>query len=109
MHAQTIQIAGITMQCIICNTVIVGTGAAGYNAADCLYGNGQRDIAMVTEHVNAGTSRNTGSDKQTYYKLSLAGDTPDSVAALANVFFSGLCVDGDVAVCEAALSAQGFY
>lgn len=109
MQQQNIQIAGITMQCITCNTVIVGTGAAGYNAADCLYSNGQRDIAMVTEHVNAGTSRNTGSDKQTYYKLSLAGDAPDSVAALADVFYSGQCVDGDVALCEAALSAQGFY
>ncbi len=109
MHTQTIALGGASMQCITCNTVVVGTGAAGYNAADCLYSNGQTDIAMVTEHVNAGTSRNTGSDKQTYYKLSLAGDAPDSVAALADVFYSGQCVDGDVALCEAALSAQGFY
>ncbi len=61
------------------NTVIVGSGAAGYNAADCLYRQGQRDIAVVTEHRLSGTSRNTGSDKQTYYKAFPAGDTPDSV------------------------------
>ncbi|MFI3236711.1 MAG: FAD-binding protein [Lachnospiraceae bacterium] len=91
------------------NTVIVGTGASGYNAADCLYQKGQKDIVIITEHKNAGTSRNTGSDKQTYYKLSLAGDTPDSVAMLADVLFHGECVDGDIALCEAALSAQGFY
>ncbi|MFI3169573.1 MAG: FAD-binding protein [Faecalibacterium sp.] len=109
MQTKTIQMNGYEMRLITCNTVIVGTGAAGYNAADCLYQQGQKDIAMVSEHVNAGTSRNTGSDKQTYYKLSLAGDAPDSVAELAKVFYHGQCVDGDVALCEAALSAQGFY
>ena len=63
---------------------------------------------MVTEHRLSGTSRNTGSDKQTYYKLSLAGDTPDSVRDLAGVLFHGECVDGDLALCEAALSAPCF-
>lgn len=90
------------------NTVIVGTGAAGFNAADQLWSLGQRDIAMVTDHVNAGTSRNTGSDKQTYYKLTLAGAEPDSVGEMAKTLFSGQCVDGDLALCEAALSAQCF-
>ena len=42
------------------NTVIVGTGAAGYNAAERLYQYGQTDIAMLTENILAGTSRNTG-------------------------------------------------
>lgn len=90
------------------NTVIVGTGAAGFNAADQLWSLGQKDIAMVTDHVNAGTSRNTGSDKQTYYKLTLAGGEPDSVGEMARTLFSGQCVDGDLALCEAALSAQCF-
>ena len=65
------------------NTVIVGSGAAGFNAADQLWSLGQRDIAIVTDHVKAGTSRNTGSDKQTYYKLTLAGEEPDSVGEMA--------------------------
>jgi len=90
------------------NTAVVGTGAAGYNAADRLWGFGQRDIAIVTEHVNAGTSRNTGSDKQTYYKLTLSGGDPDSVREMARTLFEGQCVDGDNALCEAALSTQGF-
>ncbi|GHU80080.1 FAD-binding protein [Clostridia bacterium] len=90
------------------NTVVVGTGAAGFNAADRLHGYGQTDIAMVTEDINAGTSRNTGSDKQTYYKLTLSGGDPDSVRDMAQTLFDGKCVDGDIALCEAALSAPGF-
>lgn len=90
------------------NTVVVGTGAAGYNAADRLWQFGQRDIAIVTEGINAGTSRNTGSDKQTYYKLTLSGGDPDSVREMAETLFEGQCVDGDIALCEAALSSQGF-
>ena len=54
-------------------TLIVGTGAAGYGAAVRLHQYGERDLAILAEEVKAGTSRNTGSDKQTYYKLSLAG------------------------------------
>lgn len=89
-------------------TLIIGTGAAGYNAADELWSLGQRDIAIVTDHKNAGTSRNTGSDKQTYYKLTLAGGEPDSVMEMAKTLYEGQCVDGDQALCEAALSAPCF-
>ncbi len=91
------------------NTVIVGSGAAGLNAADQLYNLGQRDIAIVTEGWQMGTSRNTGSDKQTYYKLSLAGAEKDSVHDLAETLFSGGAMDGDIALVEAALSARCFY
>ena len=91
-----------------CNTVIVGTGAAGYNAADRLWELGQQDILIVTENRMAGTSRNTGSDKQTYYKLTLSGEIPDSVMEMAENLFTGQCVDGDLALCEAALSVQSF-
>ena len=91
------------------NTVIVGTGAAGYNAADTLYSLGQEDIAIVTEGINMGTSRNTGSDKQTYYKLTTSGDEPDSVWDMAKILFSGGCVHGDIARVEAALSTRAFF
>ena len=90
------------------NTVVVGSGAAGLNAASRLYQYGQTDIALVTEGMNIGTSRNTGSDKQTYYKLTLCGSSPDSVREMAETLFAGQCVDGDHALCEAALSVQGF-
>ncbi len=89
-------------------TVVLGTGAAGYNAACLLKKGGEDDLLIVTEARKAGTSRNTGSDKQTYYKLSLAGEDLDSVRALAKDLFNGRCVDGDIALCEAALSAPSF-
>ncbi|PTX17655.1 Succinate dehydrogenase/fumarate reductase, flavoprotein subunit [Halanaerobium congolense] len=91
------------------NTIVVGSGAAGFNAADRLYNYGQKDIAIVTEGINQGTSRNTGSDKQTYYKLTLAGEENDSVLEMAKTFFAGGSMDGDIALTEAALSAQSFY
>lgn len=90
------------------STVIVGSGASGYNAALRLAEYGEKDIAVLTEGVNAGTSRNTGSDKQTYYKLNLCGDYADSPRAMAEDFFRGRCVDGDIAYAEAALSVPSF-
>lgn len=88
-------------------TVVIGSGCAGFNAADWLYMLGERDFALVTEGINAGTSRNTGSDKQTYYKLSLSGDEGDSVGALARELWHE-DVNGDTALCEAAHSAECF-
>ena len=90
------------------NTCIVGSGAAGFNAADRLWQYGQHDILLISEDIKAGTSRNTGSDKQTYYKLTLSSDTPDSIYEMANTLFDGKCVDGDLALCEAALSVPSF-
>ena len=91
-----------------CNTAVVGSGAAGFNAADRLWQLGQHDIVLVTENRAGGTSRNTGSDKQTYYKLTLSGGEPDSVREMADTLFAGRCVDGDLALCEATLSSQCF-
>ncbi len=90
------------------DAVIVGSGAAGLNAALRLHQLGQTRIAIVTEGVNVGTSRNTGSDKQTYYKLTLSGGVPDSPLDMARDLFQGRCVDGDHALVEAALSARCF-
>lgn len=89
------------------DAIVIGTGAAGYNAACRLKQMGV-NVAIVTEGVNCGTSRNTGSDKQTYYKLGLGGDSPDSVRKMAKNLFAGGCVDGDNALCEAALSVRSF-
>ena len=90
------------------DTLIIGTGCAGFNAADWLYDLGRHDIAILTEGVNMGTSRNTGSDKQTYYKLSIASDGDDSVAEMAETLFSGGSVHGDTALVEAACSIKAF-
>ena len=90
------------------DAIVVGTGAAGYNAACRIQQDGTKTVAIITEGVNAGTSRNTGSDKQTYYKLGLSGDSPDSVRKMTDNLFAGGSVDGDNALCEAALSARCF-
>ena len=97
------------MKTITLSTAIIGTGAAGYNAALRLSKTGDQNVAIFTMGVMNSTSRNTGSDKQTYYKLSLAGSAPDSPDAMARDLFGGRCVDGDHALCEASLSAQCFY
>lgn len=90
------------------NTVIIGSGAAARNAALQLVRRGVTDIALVTEKWNAGTSYNAGSDKQTYYKLSLGRET-DSPEQLARDLFSGGSMHGDIALCEAMGSAQAFF
>lgn len=90
------------------HTAIVGSGAAGFSAALQLKKNGISDIAILTEAVQTGTSRNTGSDKQTYYKLSMSADAPDCPAAMAQDLFAGQSMDGDHAYAEAACSAPCF-
>ncbi len=87
--------------------IVIGTGVAGYNAA-CRLKQFGKNVAIVTEATGFGTSRNTGSDKQTYYKLGLGGDSPDSVYKMAENLFAGGSVGGDNALCEAALSVRSF-
>ena len=89
--------------------IVIGSGAAGFSSALRLYKLGEKNIAIITDNVESGTSRNTGSDKQTYYKLSLAGPDSDSVLNMAQDLYAGGAVDGDMALCEAALSVRGFY
>ena len=90
------------------HTLIIGTGCAGFNAADKLFDLGVTDIAILTEGRFMGTSRNTGSDKQTYYKLSLCGSDGDSVREMADTLYAGGGVMGEHALCEAAYSPRCF-
>ena len=71
------------------DVIIVGSGAAGLNAAIALKKQGIQDVTVLTEGLTFGTSRNTGSDKQTYYKLTSSGTTPDSVRQMAQTLFDG--------------------
>ena len=105
---EVLRIAGREVPVVTANTVVVGTGSAGFCAADRLWEFGQTNIVMVTDKIGAGTSRNAGSDKQTYYKLTLSGGDGDSVREMAQTLFSGGAMDGDNALAEAALSARGF-
>lgn len=109
MYKGTITINNIPIKVYEYNTVVVGSGAASLNAADALYKLGQKDIALVTEGMNRGTSRNTGSDKQTYYKQSTSIKDADSPFKMAQTLFNGGAMHGDIALVEAALSLKSFY
>ncbi len=86
----------------------MGSGAAGLNAAVQLWNQGIRDLLILTEGLDKSTSVNTGSDKQTYYKLSLCGDEPDSIHQMAKDICAAGSMHGDLALVEAGLSARAF-
>lgn len=108
MKQEIRRLAGYEIPVTTVDTVVIGSGCAGFNAADWLYDYNRRDVLLVTEGIHMGTSRNTGSDKQTYYKLSLSGDESDSVIEMAQTLFAGGAVNGDTALAEAASSVKGF-
>ena len=89
------------------HTLVIGSGAAGLNAAVQLRAGGVDDVLIVSEGLQMGTSINTGSDKQTYYKLSMCGSDADSPRDLAETYFTG-GMHGDLALVEASLSARAF-
>jgi succinate dehydrogenase/fumarate reductase flavoprotein subunit len=109
MTETTLVLNGWTLRVISVHSLVVGSGAAGLKAAVSLHALGQRDVAIVTDGWGRGTSANAGSDKQTYYKVSLAGDAPDSGRAMAEDLFAGRAMHGDIALAEAQHSAQAFY
>ncbi len=102
-------IAGRNIPIFLYKSVIIGGGCAGLNCADTLFDLGMRDIALVTNSLSFSTSINTGSDKQTYYKLSTSGDEKDSVYDMAKTLFSGGCTQGFHCLTEAAMSLKCFY
>ena len=65
-------------------------------------------FAIITEGVNLGTSANTGSDKQTYYRLNPCAPNGDSAYKMAQDLFAGGSMHGDTALIEAALSSESF-
>ena len=88
------------------NTLVIGSGAAGLAAALRLKNEGVDDLLLLSEGLNRGTSINTGSDKQTYYKLGIYGMEPDSPGLLGQTLFDGGSVHGDVALVEATNSVS---
>jgi succinate dehydrogenase/fumarate reductase flavoprotein subunit len=109
MRTTRVRIGGRTYPLHSFNTIIIGSGAAGLNAAVRLHEYGQADVAVVTEKLGAGTSANAGSDKQTYYKLSLSGDLADSASVMAHDLAAGGSMHGDIALAEAQGSLDAFF
>lgn len=90
------------------DVMIIGSGAAGYATADRLHNCGIDNICVFTESRTAGTSRNAGSDKQTYYKLDVSPDSNDSVRKMAADLFAGGSMNGSDAYLEAVNSIRCF-
>ncbi len=88
--------------------IVVGSGAAAYNAALTAHRLGG-DVALVTEGRFMGTSRNTGSDKQTYYKQSTSAYKSDCAAEMAKDYMASGAMHGDLALTEAAGSLRAFF
>jgi len=109
MKRSTIEVEGKKVPIYSFNTLIIGSGTAALSAAISLYQYGQKDIAIATDQWEGGTSNNAGSDKQTYYKLSVSGGSPDSPEDMAQDLFAGGCMHGDIALCEAINSARAFF
>ena len=91
------------------HTVILGSGAASLCAAVRLKRSGIDDIVIITDNMKGGTSRNTGSDKQTYYKLSDSTVSPDTPFSMAEALSGGGAMHGDIALAESLGSESGFY
>jgi len=93
------------------DTLIIGSGAAGLNCALHLIEEKVEptQIAIITESLGGGTSFNTGSDKQTYYKMSIIGDQRDSPVKMAQDLFAGGGMHGDIALIEATNSIREFF
>ncbi len=108
MESEIIRYDRFSVRYYSLNTLIIGSGAASLNSAVSLHSMGMEDIMIATTEWGGGTSNNAGSDKQTYYKLSLAGGEPDSVREMAQDLFDGKCMHGDIALCEAQGSVQAF-
>lgn len=88
------------------SVAIIGSGAAAYSTADWLYKSGVQNVLIIAEDRLAGTSRNAGSDKQTYYKMSFTD--LDSAEKMADALSSGGGMHKDTAFIEAVNSTKCF-
>ena len=108
MKEDVMDVKGISVPMHWVHTLVIGSGAAGLNAAVQLRAGGVEDVTILTEGLDMGTSINTGSDKQTYYKLSMCGEDADAPSIMAETYFSGGSMHGDLSLTEASLSARAF-
>ncbi len=117
MRATTIDIAGWAIPAFSANTIIVGAGAAGMNAAvhlvqcwaDARVPDPAARLAVVTRGVGLGASRMSGSDKQTYYKMGTGPRTPDTAVEFARTLTAAGACHGDTALVEGLCSLREFH
>ncbi|MFW6189236.1 MAG: FAD-binding protein [Planctomycetota bacterium] len=112
-----IELEGLTLPVHRLNTAVVGSGAAGLNCAARLFRemeetgvvNPAERVAVVTAGMGSGTSHNSGSDKQTYYKLGMRGEQGDTAAEFAETLTRAGCCHGDLALIEGENSLRCFH
>lgn len=109
MERRTIETGGVKIPVIELDALVIGSGAAALKCADRLAAFGVERTAVVTERLGGGTSNNSGSDKQTYYKLGLGSQASDSPYDMAQDLFRGGSMHGDIALVEALGSAEAFH
>ncbi|MFA4943718.1 MAG: FAD-binding protein [Lentisphaeria bacterium] len=114
MHSAHIQLrlaagAAVPVPVHSLNTLVVGAGTAALKCALSLHERGIHDLAIAVDRLGAGTSNNSGSDKQTYYKLGVFGDAADSPLEMAQSLFQGGMMHGDLAYIEALGSLPAFF
>ena len=117
MHETRITVGGASAAVFTSNTLIVGAGAAGMNAAVHLAELRRQQgaaaesggVAIVTRGLGLGASRMSGSDKQTYYKMGTSPRTPDTALDFATTVTAAGCCHGDTALVEGLCSLREFY
>lgn len=117
INMQEIEIAGLAIPVYSLNSVVVGSGAAGLACAERLVReltevgveNPLDEVALITEGLGLGTSNNSGSDKQTYYRLAPIGAEPDSPLDFAKTLSANGCMHGDQALVEGENSSRAFH
>ena len=117
MRKTTINILGRSVPLYAANTIVVGAGAAGMNAAVQLVrqwrsrgvGEPAEHVMVVTGGVRLGASRMSGSDKQTYYKMGTSPRVSDSAVEFARALTAFGCCHGDTALAEGLGSLRAFY
>lgn len=111
MHKEitTIRIGKNILPVDYTSVLIIGSGCASLACAVDLCRMGCHDLVVATDNRYGGTSRNAGSDKQTYYRLSDASPVTDSPYAMAASYVESGAMHGDIAFVEAQCSLRAFY
>ena len=108
MKKSNLKIGSVNVPVVSVHTLVIGSGAAGLNAAVQLKNQGVDDVLIITEGLKMGTSINTGSDKQTYYKTAMCGSDSDAPMTMAGNYVRPGSMHGDLALVEAAVSGRAF-
>jgi succinate dehydrogenase/fumarate reductase flavoprotein subunit len=112
-----LEVDGMSVPVYMLNTLVVGSGAAGLNCAvrlfreleECGVENLAEQVAVLTHGIGTGTSHNSGSDKQTYYKMGLDAVEGDAAVEFARTLTAAGCAHGDLALIEAVNSLRSFF